>query len=57
MSKQEEAVEVENELGSRKGDVERVKKILESIPIKEGQKDALEKVSMLTLVDFINFYI
>lgn len=52
MSKQDEAVEVQNELGTRKSDVERVKKALESIPIQEGQMEALEKVS---IVDFINF--
>ncbi|EOA12804.1 hypothetical protein CARUB_v10025763mg [Capsella rubella] len=43
MSKREEAVEVENELGARKNDVERVKKTLESIPYNEGQMEALEK--------------
>lgn len=57
MSKQDEAVEVQNELGTRKSDVERVKKALESLPIQEGQMEALEKVSMVTLVDFINLYI
>jgi len=56
MSKLEEAIEVENELGARKNDVEHVKKALESIPYNEGQMEALEKVSMVTLVDFVFFY-
>nr|AAG27593.2 SMC2-like condensin [Arabidopsis thaliana]AAK58634.1 SMC2-like condensin [Arabidopsis thaliana] len=43
MSKREEAIEVENELGARKNDVEHVKKALESIPYNEGQMEALEK--------------
>uniref|UniRef100_A0A1J3JL63 Structural maintenance of chromosomes protein n=2 Tax=Noccaea caerulescens TaxID=107243 RepID=A0A1J3JL63_NOCCA len=43
MSKQEEAVAVENELGARKNDVEIVKRALDSLPIKEGQMEALEK--------------
>lgn len=50
MSKREEAVEVENELGSRKNDVEHLTKALESIPYKEGQMEALVKVSIVTLV-------
>lgn len=36
MLKQDEVVEVENEFGFRKGDVECVKKIFEFIFIKEG---------------------
>jgi len=49
MSKQDEAVAVENELDARKNDVESVKRAFDSLPYKEGQMEALEKVSMLSL--------
>lgn len=47
MSKREEAVSVENELNARRRDVENVKTALESLPCKEGQMEALQKVSTL----------
>ena len=47
MSKREEAVAVENELNARIKDVENVKKALESLPYKEGQMEALQKVGMI----------
>lgn len=47
MSKREEAVSVENELNARRKDVENVKTALESLPCKEGQMDALQKVGTL----------
>lgn len=49
MSKREEAVAVENELDARKNDVESVKRALDSVPYKEGQMEALEKVSVLVI--------
>lgn len=45
MSKREEAISVENELSARKKDVENVRAALESLPYKEGQMEALQKVS------------
>lgn len=45
MSKREEAVAVENELNARRKDVENVKQALESVPYKEGQMEALQKVT------------
>lgn len=47
MSKREEAVSVENELNARRRDVENVKTALESLPCKEGQMEALQKVGTL----------
>ncbi len=47
MSKREEAVAVENELNARIKYVENVKKTLESLPYKEGQMEALQKVGMI----------
>lgn len=47
MSKREEAVSVEKELKARTSDVENVKKALESLPYKEGQMEALQKVAMV----------
>lgn len=49
MSKRQEAVSVENELNARRKDVENVKLALESVPYKEGQMEALEKVSLFHL--------
>lgn len=49
MSKREEAVSVESELNARRKDVENVKLALESVPYKEGQMEALEKVYLLLL--------
>lgn len=48
MSKHEEAVAVENELNARKKDMENVKVALESLPYKEGEMEALQKVGMLS---------
>ena len=45
MSKREEAVAVETELTARVKDVENVRLALESLPYKEGQMEALQKVS------------
>lgn len=47
MSKREESVSVESELNARRKDVENVKLALESVPYKEGQMEALEKVYLL----------
>lgn len=44
LSKQEEAVAVENELNIRIKDVEKVKKSFEDLPCKEGQMETLQKV-------------
>lgn len=49
MSKREEAVAVESELKARKTDVENVKVAQESLPYKEGQMEALQKVNMLSV--------
>lgn len=49
MSKREESVSVESELNARRKDVENVKLALESVPYKEGQMEALEKVYLLLL--------
>ena len=49
MSKREDAVAVESELKARKTDVENVKLALESLPYKEGQMEALQKVNMLSV--------
>ncbi|KAI3432141.1 Structural maintenance of chromosomes protein [Psidium guajava] len=49
LSKHEEAVAVENELNSRKRDVENVQKALESVPYKEGEMEALQKDRALEL--------
>ncbi|KAF5731061.1 structural maintenance of chromosomes protein 2-1-like [Tripterygium wilfordii] len=43
MNKREEAVSVENELNARRKDVETVKKVMESLPYKEGQMEDLQK--------------
>ncbi|TYJ25405.1 hypothetical protein E1A91_A07G048100v1 [Gossypium mustelinum] len=43
MSKRDEALEVENELNSRRKDLEKVKIELESLPHKEGQMETLQK--------------
>lgn len=53
MSKREEAVSVEKELKARTSDVENVKKALESLPYKEGQMEALQKVSMVISTTYI----
>lgn len=45
MSKREEAVAVETELSARVKDVENLKLTLNSLPYKEGQMEALQKVS------------
>lgn len=42
MSKRDEAVEVENELNSRRNDVKKVKIELQSLPHKEGQMETLK---------------
>lgn len=47
ISKREEAVTVENELNVRRKDVENIKLALESLTIKEGEMEALQKVSVL----------
>ena len=47
ISKHEEAVSVENELNVRRKDVENIKMALESLTYKEGQMEALQKVSVL----------
>ena len=47
MSKREEAVGVQNELTARKKDVENAKSAMESLPYKEGQMEALQKVCVL----------
>lgn len=52
MSKREEAVSVENELNTRKKDVENVKTALESLPYTEGQMEALQKVINCQLILF-----
>lgn len=48
MSKREEAVAVERELTARKEDLANVKMAQESLPYKEGQMEALQKVNMLS---------
>ena len=53
MSKREEAVSVEKELQARTSDVENVKKALESLPYKEGQMEALQKVAMVISITYI----
>ena len=53
MSKREEAVSVEKELKARTSDVENVKKALESLPYKEGQMEALQKVAMVISITYI----
>lgn len=53
MSKREEAVSVEKELKARTSDVENVKKALESLPYKEGQMEALQKVAMVISTTYI----
>lgn len=53
MSKREEAVAVENELNARRKDVENVKLALESVPYKEGQMEALEKVPFSLCFTFV----
>lgn len=45
MLKREEAVSVESELAARRKDIETVKAALESLPYKEGQMEALQKVN------------
>lgn len=48
-SKREEAISVENELNTRRKEVENVKKGLESLPYKEGEMEALQKVRLIFL--------
>lgn len=50
LSKREEAIFVENELSAKRKDVENVKLALESLPYKEGQLEALQKVSANSLI-------
>lgn len=50
LSKREEAIFVENELSAKKKDVENVKFALESLPYKEGQLEALQKVSAISFI-------
>jgi structural maintenance of chromosome 2 len=47
MSKCEEAAAVQNELSARRKDVENAKSAMESLPYKEGQMEALQKVCLL----------
>ena len=54
MSKREEAVDVENELNSRRKGVEKVTIELESLPYEEGQMEALQKVPVLSLLCFFS---
>lgn len=51
-SKREEAATVENELNSRRKDLEHVKKALDSLPYKEGQMEALQKVCLFQISSF-----
>ena len=53
MSKCEEAVSVEKDLKARTCDVENVNKALESLPYKEGQMEALQKVAMVISTTYI----
>ena len=53
MSKREEAVDVENELNSRRKGVEKVTIELESLPYEEGQMEALQKVPVHSLICFL----
>ena len=50
LSKREEAISVENELSTKRKDVENVKLSLESLPYKEGQLEALQKASAISLI-------
>ena len=54
-SKREEAIAVENELTTRRKDVENVRMELESLPYKEGEMEALQKVR-LVLVSLLSFF-
>lgn len=49
-SKQDEATSVENELKARRKDVENIKTGLESLPYKEDEMEALQKVWLLFLM-------
>lgn len=49
-SKREEAISVENELNARRKDVENIKIGLESLPYKEGDMEALQKVRLVSLL-------
>jgi structural maintenance of chromosome 2 len=52
MSKCEEAAAVQNELSARRKDMENAKSAMESLPYKEGQMEALQKVCLLLLMTF-----
>lgn len=49
-SKRAEAVDVENELNSRRKGLEKVEIQLENLPYEEGQMEALQKVPLLSLI-------
>lgn len=52
-SKRDEAIAVENELSSRRKDVENIKIGLESLPYKEGEMETLQKVRLVLFCYFL----